>query len=34
MYTWIPLKSSADLAELNNQLTPEYDPANVAKKTC
>lgn len=32
MYTWIPLNSTADLAELEKQLTSEYDPANIIKK--
>ena len=32
MYTWLSLKSSADLAQLEKQLSPEYGPERVAKK--
>jgi hypothetical protein len=32
MYAWIPLKSSADLAELAKHISPEYAPDSVAKK--
>ncbi len=32
MYTWISLSSTADLAQLEKHISPEYDPARVAKK--
>jgi hypothetical protein len=32
MYAWLPLKSSADLAQLESQISPEYDPKRVADK--
>ncbi len=32
MYTWIPLTSSADLAQLETHISQEYDPVGVAKK--
>jgi hypothetical protein len=32
MYTWIPLNSSADLAQLETHVSPEYGPSSVAKK--
>lgn len=32
MYTWIPLNSSADIAQLENHISPEYAPAQAAKK--
>jgi hypothetical protein len=32
MYTWLPLKSSADLAQLESQISPEYGPKRVADK--
>lgn len=32
MYTWLPLKSNADLAQLEKHISPEYGPARVAKK--
>jgi hypothetical protein len=32
MYTWIPLRSSADLARLAKHITPEYAPERVAKR--
>ena len=32
MYTWMPLKSSADLAQLEQILAPEYNPRAVSQK--
>lgn len=32
MYTWIPLKSSADLTQLVAHISPEYDPKSVSEK--
>lgn len=32
MYTWIPIKSSADLAGLTVRIAPEYNPQAVVKK--
>lgn len=32
MYTWMPLSSGADLAQLANHISPEYAPDQVAKK--
>jgi len=32
MYTWIPLSSSADLAQLNTHVSTEYNPTSVVKK--
>ena len=32
MYTWVPLKSSADLARLEQILAPEYNPRAVSQK--
>ena len=32
MYPWITLNSSADLAQLENHISSEYDPSSVAKK--
>jgi hypothetical protein len=32
MYTWLPLRSSVDLAELEKHISPEYGPVRVAKK--
>ena len=34
MYTWLPLASTADLAQLQANISPEYDPAGVAAKLC
>jgi hypothetical protein len=32
MYTWIPLNTTGDLAELEKHLSPEYGPKRVAEK--
>jgi hypothetical protein len=32
MFIWIPINSPADLAELEKHISPEYEPAVVAKK--
>jgi hypothetical protein len=32
MYTWIPLRSGADLAQLAKHISPEYAPERIAKK--
>ncbi|MDD2742175.1 MAG: hypothetical protein PHV02_07870 [Rhodocyclaceae bacterium] len=32
MYNWISLNSSAELAVIEQLLSPEYDPKRVAKK--
>ena len=32
MYAWIPLSASADLAQLEAHVSPEYGPVRVAKK--
>ena len=32
MYTWMPLSSAADLAQLDQHIDPEYAPKSVAKK--
>jgi hypothetical protein len=32
MYTWIPLRSSTDLARLAKHISPEYAPERVAKR--
>jgi hypothetical protein len=32
MYTWIQLRSTADLTSLETHVTPEYDPARVAMR--
>src|ERR1700722_14922534 len=32
MYTWMPLASAADLAQLDQHVDPEYAPKSVAKK--
>ncbi len=32
MYTWIPLNSSADIAKIEQNISPEYDPARVVQK--
>src|SRR5487761_469832 len=31
MYTWVPLDSVADLARLEDQIDPEYDPVRIVK---
>ncbi len=32
MYTWLPINSSADLAQLAAHISPEYNPEQVAKR--
>lgn len=32
MYTWLPLAAPADLAQLKDHISPEYDPVSVAAK--
>lgn len=32
MYIWLPLSSSADLAQLEQHIAPEYSPKVVAQK--
>jgi hypothetical protein len=32
MYTWMPLASAADAAQLDRHIDPEYAPKSVAKK--
>jgi hypothetical protein len=32
MYTWIPLSSSADLAQLSKHISAEYAPDRIAQR--